>query len=516
MKKNHKWKWQLLVGNVACATMVFVLMFSITLLTYSERQRELLYRKVRSIIDYQPVYSVREFLPPLVLVGSEFRFSNASKTIGDCSAIPSVLSEDSIIAEGYSKRVYRFGKVAVKRALLREGRAYKNCVEQSKNEKKCLNDQVNGFLTEIGLLLRLQDDLNVPDLFAYCIPQSFEHQNQKMTAVVELGEPIDLFRFLDFTWLQRLKFVAEVLGFLQRIKPLHLGDFRRQQFVIGENGHPMYVDFDDVVLSSNTITSSNMLARKVYETFVHQYLWIDRPSNSSTILDEIQQRFRDHTLNVENFKRDVDLLMFKSPIVGYNVLVGSVEKLAINWARPVNESRQAIRFGFRFIVSVERLSKMVLDPKAKDKANELSQYRDQRFNGSMREQENLLANSATLYVGNLSYYTTEEQVYELFSRAGDVRRVVMGIDRYQKTPCGFCFVEYYCRDDAENAIRYLNQTRLDDRVIRTDWDAGFVEGRQFGRGRHGGQVRDEYRTDYDSGRGGWNRAVSAGNQKRDR
>lgn len=59
----------------------------------------------------------------------------------------------------------------------------------------------------------------------------------------------------------------------------------------------------------------------------------------------------------------------------------------------------------------------------------------------MHEQESLLSNSTTLYVGNLSYFTTEEQVYELFSRAGDVRRVIMGIDRFQKTPCGFCFVE---------------------------------------------------------------------------
>lgn len=38
---------------------------------------------------------------------------------------------------------------------------------------------------------------------------------------------------------------------------------------------------------------------------------------------------------------------------------------------------------------------------------------------------------------------------------------------------------------------YINGTRLDDRIIRTDWDAGFVEGRQFGRGRSGGQVSDK-------------------------
>lgn len=37
-------------------------------------------------------------------------------------------------------------------------------------------------------------------------------------------------------------------------------------------------------------------------------------------------------------------------------------------------------------------------------------------------------------------------------------------------------------------MRYVNGTRLDDRIIRTDWDAGFVDGRQFGRGKSGGQV----------------------------
>lgn len=64
----------------------------------------------------------------------------------------------------------------------------------------------------------------------------------------------------------------------------------------------------------------------------------------------------------------------------------------------------------------------------------------------------------------------------------------MGLDRNKKTPCGFCFVEYYTRADAENAVKYINGTRLDDRLIRTDWDAGFVEGRQYGRGKSGGQV----------------------------
>ncbi|XP_048006581.1 nuclear cap-binding protein subunit 2 [Leguminivora glycinivorella] len=139
---------------------------------------------------------------------------------------------------------------------------------------------------------------------------------------------------------------------------------------------------------------------------------------------------------------------------------------------------------------------------------EISSYRDQHFKGSRNEQEKLLRSSATLYIGNLSFYTTEEQIYELFSRCGDIRRIIMGLDKYKKTPCGFCFVEYYAREDSENCMRYINGTRLDDRIIRCDWDAGFIEGRQYGRGKTGGQVRDEYRTDYDGGRGGYGKIIA--------
>jgi len=83
----------------------------------------------------------------------------------------------------------------------------------------------------------------------------------------------------------------------------------------------------------------------------------------------------------------------------------------------------------------------------------------------------------------------------------------MGLDRVNKTPCGFCFVEYYTREDGADCVKYVNGSKLDDRVIRVDWDAGFKESRQFGRGASGGQVRDEYRTDYDPGRGGYGRQV---------
>ena len=66
----------------------------------------------------------------------------------------------------------------------------------------------------------------------------------------------------------------------------------------------------------------------------------------------------------------------------------------------------------------------------------------------------------------------------------------------------------YDRKSAENCVKYINGTKLDGRRIRCDWDVGFVEGRQFGRGQLGGQVRDKYRTDFDQGRGGFGHLVS--------
>ncbi|RKF61777.1 Nuclear cap-binding protein subunit 2 [Golovinomyces cichoracearum] len=123
--------------------------------------------------------------------------------------------------------------------------------------------------------------------------------------------------------------------------------------------------------------------------------------------------------------------------------------------------------------------------------------------------EDPLENATTLYVGNLSFYTTEEQIHELFSKCGEIKRLIMGLDRFNKTPCGFCFVEYYTHQDALDCMKYIGGTKLDERIIRTDLDPGFQEGRQYGRGKSGGQVRDEYREEYDEGRGGLGRAIQA-------
>lgn len=97
-------------------------------------------------------------------------------------------------------------------------------------------------------------------------------------------------------------------------------------------------------------------------------------------------------------------------------------------------------------------------------------------------------NSKTVYVGNLTNFTTEEQIHELFSKCGAIDRIIMGLDRNKLTPCGFCFVIYKSQEGSFNALKYLKGTHLDGQGLEIDLDPGFREGRQFGRGIFGGQA----------------------------
>ena len=81
-----------------------------------------------------------------------------------------------------------------------------------------------------------------------------------------------------------------------------------------------------------------------------------------------------------------------------------------------------------------------------------------------------LSLTTTLYVGNLAFYTTEEQLYSFFSLAGRVRLVRMGLNERTMTPCGFCFVEYERHEEALECQRQLSGLMCDERVIRADLD----------------------------------------------
>lgn len=135
-------------------------------------------------------------------------------------------------------------------------------------------------------------------------------------------------------------------------------------------------------------------------------------------------------------------------------------------------------------------------------AAEKKLYWDRSHYDSPESQMRALAKSKTLYVGNLSFTTRCQHVRALFQSLGVVKAVNMGLDRFRKTPCGFCFVEYERREDALLAVANISGTKLNGRVIRVELDAGFQPGRQYGRGVSGGQVRDERRNRNEPARSG--------------
>ena len=120
-----------------------------------------------------------------------------------------------------------------------------------------------------------------------------------------------------------------------------------------------------------------------------------------------------------------------------------------------------------------------------------SEYYDRRSGLSEADYKRRLQTSTTLYVGNLQFFIREHQLYEFFSKAGIIKNLHLGINKKTFKPCGFCFVEYMTRTEAEEAIKILNLAHLGGKQVRIDWDYGFAYHRRWGRGLSGGQVRDD-------------------------
>ena len=73
-----------------------------------------------------------------------------------------------------------------------------------------------------------------------------------------------------------------------------------------------------------------------------------------------------------------------------------------------------------------------------------------------------------LYVGNLSYNTTEDTLRTLFAEHGEILSVNLIIDRETGRPKGFAFVEMATDQAAQSAISALNGRAVDDREIKVD------------------------------------------------
>jgi RNA recognition motif-containing protein len=92
--------------------------------------------------------------------------------------------------------------------------------------------------------------------------------------------------------------------------------------------------------------------------------------------------------------------------------------------------------------------------------------------------------SKKIYVGNLSYQTTEGDLTNLFEQVGQVDSVNVITDRDTGRSKGFAFVEMGA-DDAEKAIAQLNGTEVDGRTLTVN-EARPREDRSGNRGGYGG------------------------------
>lgn len=73
-----------------------------------------------------------------------------------------------------------------------------------------------------------------------------------------------------------------------------------------------------------------------------------------------------------------------------------------------------------------------------------------------------------IFVGNLSYQTTQEDLQAAFGAYGNVERVNIITDRDTGQPRGFAFVEMTEKRDAENAIASLNGTEMNGRALNVN------------------------------------------------
>ena len=74
-------------------------------------------------------------------------------------------------------------------------------------------------------------------------------------------------------------------------------------------------------------------------------------------------------------------------------------------------------------------------------------------------------NEARLFVGNLSYQTTDKDLQDFFSQAGVVNNVNLVLDKVTGRSRGFAFVEFATREEAQKAVELFNGKEFQGRPL---------------------------------------------------
>ncbi len=106
-----------------------------------------------------------------------------------------------------------------------------------------------------------------------------------------------------------------------------------------------------------------------------------------------------------------------------------------------------------------------------------------------------------IYVGNLSYQTTEAELRQAFESYGQIESVVILMDKFTGQSRGFGFVEMPVKAEAVNAINNLNDKELNGRRLRVNEARPREE--NAGGGGGGGPRRDSNRAGSGAPRRSW-------------
>lgn len=90
-----------------------------------------------------------------------------------------------------------------------------------------------------------------------------------------------------------------------------------------------------------------------------------------------------------------------------------------------------------------------------------------------------------IYIGNLSFDVTEEELQQKFAPFGEVESVAIPTDRYSGRPRGFAFVEMPAVSEGRAAIAALNGKMLKDRTLTVN--AARPRSNDRGGGSYGGR-----------------------------
>jgi len=108
-----------------------------------------------------------------------------------------------------------------------------------------------------------------------------------------------------------------------------------------------------------------------------------------------------------------------------------------------------------------------------------------------------------VFVGNLDFNTTRDEVQSLFSQVGAVRDVFLPNDRETGRPRGFAFVEFENDEDAAKAIEKFNGYELGGRALRVNAAEDRPRRSGGGGGGYGGGGYGGGGGDYGGGGGGY-------------